>query len=39
MGTHRKCRIVKRSEWVKCRCTVDRGRQVHRESSRIDEDG
>jgi hypothetical protein len=37
--THRRCRTVKRSDYVRCRCTVDLGRQILRESSHTDENG
>jgi hypothetical protein len=37
--THRRCRTVRRSDWVGCRRRVDLGRQILRESSRPDETG
>jgi hypothetical protein len=37
--TDRRCRTVKRNDYVRCRCTVDLARQILRESSRTDENG
>jgi hypothetical protein len=40
-GTHRRCRTMKRRDCVRCRCRcmVDLGRQILRESSCTDENG
>jgi hypothetical protein len=37
--THRKWRTMKRSDCVRCRYTMERGRQVSRDGSRTEENG